>query len=182
MYGLIHKAIRGCLQNAYGAESWARVAARSGVDSSDFLSFESYPDEVTVGLLVTASEELERPLPELLRDFGRYWVLNTARVEYGPIFEFGGADFIEFLDNLDAMHEQVALSFSNLQQPSFAVEKKNDGRIILHYESIRDGLSDFVIGLIEGLSEHFSQPVKVQLIEARADGAHHDVFEVSLHA
>ena len=182
MYGLIHKAIQGCIQGAHGEEGWARVAARAGVNSSAFLSFESYPDEVTVGLLVAASEEFEQPLTELLQDFGRYWVLNTARVEYGPIFEFGGTNFVEFLDNLDAMHEQVALSFSNLQQPSFAVEKKGDGRIILHYKSIREGLSDFVVGLLEGLSEHFKQPVEIELIEAKADGADHDVFELSLPA
>ena len=151
-------------------------------DSNGAIKRLVHPDEVTVGLLVAASEEFEQPLTDLLQDFGRYWVLNTARVEYGPIFEFGGTDFVEFLDNLDAMHQQVALSFSNLQQPSFAVEKKADGRIILHYKSIRDGLSDFVIGLLEGLSEHFGQPIEIELIEAKADGADHDVFELSLSA
>ena len=61
-------------------------------------------------------------------------------------------------------------------------KKKGDGRIILHYKSIRDGLSDFVIGLLEGLSEHFKQAVEIELIEAKADGADHDVFELSLSA
>ena len=122
MYGLIHKAIRDCIKQSDGEETWAKVAERANVDASIFSSFESYPDEITVGLLVAASEEVDRPLPELLREFGRYWVLNTARLEYGPIFEFGGATLVEFLDNLDAMHEQVAISFSDLRQPSFAVE------------------------------------------------------------
>lgn len=178
MYGLIHKAIRDCVSGHYGAETWMRIQERAGVDESAFTSMQAYPDEVTVGLLVSTTEEVGEELPKLLQQFGRYWVLHTARVEYGPLFDFAGSDMQSFLGNLNAMHEQVAITFANLKQPSFTVEKTEEGDLMLHYESSRDGLSAFVIGLIEGLSEHFNEPTQVEMVEAKADGADHDVFKL----
>lgn len=180
MYGLIHKAIRDYIRMTHGDASWELVQARAGVDESAFVSLQGYSDEITVGLLASASEELGEPLPALLHEFGRYWVLHTARLEYGPLFQFAGTDLLSFLKNLNAMHEQVAISFSNLQQPSFALESREDGTLALHYESIREGLAPFVLGLIDGLSEHFKERVEVELIEAKADGADHDVFRLRL--
>jgi len=178
MYGLIHRAIRDCVSGEYGTDTWSRIQERAGVDESAFTSMQAYPDEVTVGLLVSTAEEVEEDLPKLLHQFGRFWVLHTARMEYGPLFDFAGSDMQSFLENLNAMHEQVAITFANLQQPSFTVEKIEDGNLLLHYESIRDGLSAFVIGLIEGLSEHFKEPTQVEQVEAKAEGADHDVFKL----
>jgi predicted hydrocarbon binding protein len=180
MYGLIHRSIRGYVKTTYGDTAWAQIERKANLDESAFVSMQAYPDEVTVGLLVSASEELNEPLPGLLHEFGRYWVLHTARLEYGPLFEFAGTDMLSFLRNLNAMHEQVAISFSNLQQPGFALETKEDGTLLLHYESIREGLAPFVIGLIHGLAENFHETVEVELVEAKADGAHHDVFRLRI--
>ena len=180
MYGLIHRSIRGYVKTTYGDTVWAQIESKADLDESAFVSMQGYPDEVTVRLLVSASEELGEPLSDLLDQFGRYWVLHTARVEYGPLFEFAGTDLLSFLRNLNAMHEQVAISFANLQQPSFALESKEDGTLLLHYESIREGLAPFVIGLIHGLAEHFDEAVEVELVEARTDGTHHDVFRLRI--
>ena len=182
MYGLIHRAIRDCVKASHGEAVWSEIAQRAAVDESVFVSMEGYPDEVTIGLLVVASEELEEDLSVLLHEFGRYWVLHTARLEYGPLFEFAGTDLLSFLSNLNAMHEQVAISFSNLQQPFFALEEKQDGCLLLYYESVRDGLAPFVIGLIDGLSEHFETPVEVTLVEEKSKGSDHDIFELRIVA
>lgn len=180
MYGLIHKAIRDCVTDAHGEEAWRAVATRAGVDESVFVSMESYPDKTTYGLIAAACEELKVDTGSLLRAFGRFWVLHTARVEYGPLLEFGGSDLESFLKNLDRMHEQVAISFTNLQGPSFELQHEADGTVLLHYRSIREGLADFVTGLLDGLSEHFSEPLTVEHVEAKSDGADHDVFRLRI--
>ncbi len=179
MYGLIHRAIRGYIMEQHGPEMWTKIAMRTGVDESAFISMQGYPDEITLSLLGGASEVLQEDLSELLLEFGRYWVLKTARVEYGPLFEFAGNDMVSFLGNLNAMHEQVAITFENLQQPSFMVQGLKDNRLLLHYESPRDGLTPFVVGLITGLAEHFGENVDIKVVEEKSVGADHDVFEVS---
>ncbi len=180
MYGLIHKAIRDCVRDAHGEDAWQAIATRANVDESVFLSMESYPDETTYGLISAACEELEVETGTLLRAFGRFWVLHTAKVEYGPLLEFGGSDLESFLKNLDRMHEQVAISFTNLQGPSFELEHEADGSALLHYRSTRNGLADFVTGLLDGLREHFSESLTVKHIEAKSGGADHDVFRLRI--
>jgi hypothetical protein len=76
------------------------------------------------------------------------------------------------------MHEHLAVSFANLRQPTFEVEGIEDGVMHLHYQSPRDGLTDFVVGLLDGLSEHFEEPMKCEVIEEKAKGAAHDVFRL----
>ena len=178
MYGLIHRAIRDCIKQDHGDQAWKEVAEKSGANDSHFVSLQSFPDEISFGMVATACEVLETSADELLYTLGRFWVLTTARNEYGPIMDFGGSDLLTFLRNLDAMHEQVAISFSNLQQPSFNLTMEDDGSALLHYKSHRDGLSSFVVGLLSGLSEHFSQPIDVEQVNSKSNGDSHDVFRI----
>ena len=178
MYGLIHRAVRDCVKSDYGEGVWSRIVATASLDDSMFVSMQAYPDEVTLSILGTASEELGEELVQLLHKFGRYWVLHTARKEYGPLFSFTGDNMRDFLSNLNAMHEHLAVSFANLRQPTFEAEVISDSVLHLHYESVRDGLTHFVLGLLSGLSEHFDEPVTCAVIEEKANGAAHDVFRL----
>ena len=180
MYGLIHRAIRGCVQQHHGEEAWNQVRKAAEVNDSHFVSLQSFPDDIAYGLIGKACELLSLEPDAMLHSLGRYWVLTTAKEEYGPILDFGGRDLMSFLKNLDAMHEQVAISFSNLQQPSFSVSTDDDGSALLHYKSLRSGLSSFVVGLLDGLSERFEQQIDVEQVQAKATGADHDVFRISM--
>lgn len=178
MYGLIHRAIRDCVKTEYGDGAWSRIAETASLDDSMFVSMQAYPDEITLSMLGTASKELDEDLLQLLHKFGRYWVLHTARKEYGPLFSFTGDNMRAFLSNLNAMHEHLSVSFANLRQPAFETENISDGVVHLHYESVREGLTHFVLGLLSGLSEHFDEPVECAVIEEKAKGAPHDVFRL----
>ena len=178
MYGLIHRAIRDCVKSEYSDDAWDRIAEAAALDESMFVSMQAYPDELTLSMRGTACKELDAELSQLLYQFGRYWVLHTARKEYGPLFSFSGDNMRSFLSNLNAMHEHLAVSFANLRQPSFEVEDMSAEVIHLHYESPRDGLTDFVVGLISGLSEHFDEPVQCDIIEKKSENAPHDVFRL----
>lgn len=180
MYGLIHRAIRGCVRQEHGDNAWKEVAKKSGAIDAHFVNLQSFPDEIAYGMIATACDVTQTSADELLHTLGRFWVLTTARQEYGPIMDFGGRDLLTFLRNLDAMHEQVAISFSNLQQPSFSLTMEEDGSALLHYKSHRDGLSAFVVGLLSGLSEHFAQPIDVEQVKSKSNGDSHDVFRILL--
>jgi len=178
LYGLIHRAIRDCIKENYGNAAWEKVHQDAGTNDSHFVSLQSFPDDIAFGMVAAACNAIPISAEKLLHTLGRHWVLKTAKQEYGPILDFGGRDLLSFLRNLDAMHEQVAISFSNLQQPSFHVTEDKDGTALLHYKSHRDGLSAFVVGLLSGLSEHFGEPIHVEQVKAKADGDDHDVFRI----
>lgn len=178
MYGLIHDALQGHVVASAGDDVWARVLRAAGVEGAVFHGMTHYPDELTFRLVTAASAELGVATEELLRSFGRYWVIDTAPRHYGPLMSFTGRSFPEFLTNLDRMHDRVATIYLNLQQPAFESERIDDRTLRLHYRSPRAGLAPFVVGLLEGLAERFRVRVEIEIERSRDGGAEHDVFVI----
>lgn len=176
MYGMIHKAIEQLVCTKFGADAWARIMERSGVDSDIFIGNEPYPDEVTYRLIGAAGEEIGLAVPDLLGAFGEHWVLETTRTEYAGMLSAGGRNLREFLINLPNFHARIALIFPKLEPPSFKVSHVEARSLRLHYLTNRPGLAPFVAGILRGLSALFAEPVTVEAIELKDKGAAHDVF------
>ena len=175
MYGLVNNAVKDCISANYGAGVWATILEQAGYSELVFANMESYPDEVTYDLVGAASSVLEVDAGDLLNVFGRFWVMSTAREHYKKTLDFAGSE-----KNLDRMHEQVAPTFKNLRQPSFTTEILEHGSLHVHYESFRDGLAQFVVGLLEGLALYFEVRISIEQIAFKgADD--HDIFHVILH-
>lgn len=176
MYGLVNQGIQDLVVQLGHDELWARVKQRAGVDLEAFVGMDVYPDDVTERLVAAASEILEVPPAEVLRTFGRHWILYTGRRGYGAVFEMMGRTLPEFLGNLDAMHARLSLSMPHLEPPSFECEQLGPEQLRLAYYSHRDGLAPMVVGLVEGLGEMFGLDVLVKQTLSKGDGADHDEF------
>lgn len=178
MYGLVNKAVEELVVHNFGEEKWETIKAKAGVDVDVFISNESYPDEITYKLVGAASEVLGIPTEQILVAFGEHWVLNTASASYGPMMKSGGKTLKEFLINLPDFHTRVAMIFPNLQPPRFECSDISDNSMKLHYFSHRSGLTAFVVGLVQGLGKLYETPATATVLESKAAGADHDVFEV----
>ena len=55
MYGMVNKAVRGFVLKNFNAETWAQIHTTAGV-SEDFVSMQSYDDDVTYNLVGAAVE------------------------------------------------------------------------------------------------------------------------------
>lgn len=178
MYGLINKAVQGLVTERFGGDMWARIRSRAGLPEEPFLSMEQYPDEVTFSLVAAATEELGVSAEEILKEFGRYWTLYTAKVGYGDLMESGGKTFPEFVKNLDQLHSRVRLSFPHLEPPSFSVSAEGPDHITVHYYSSRKGLAPLVIGILDGLGERFNLQLKISHESRLGEAKTHEVLHV----
>jgi hypothetical protein len=179
MYGMVNKAVQDLITRQHGEEVWQRIRSRAGVEEEMFISNEPYPDEITYQLVGAASEVLAVPAAEILRTFGRWWILHTATEGYGHLMKAGGRTLPEFLKNLPNFHTRIVLMFPHLRPPEFECTDVTADSLRLHYHSHRRGLAPFVTGLLEGLGEMFRTPVTVNNEHSLDDGASHDVFFVS---
>ena len=179
MYGMVNKAVADLVIRNFGAEKWQEIKVKAGLEDEVFLSNESYPDKVTYDLVSAASEVLGLPAKDILIAFGEHWVLNTAREGYGSMLEANGRTLPEFLLNLPSFHTRVAMIFPNLQPPRSNCSDVTDESLLLHYHSHRPGLTDFVVGLLQGLGKMFGTPVEIRTTELKSAGADHDVFLVT---
>jgi len=161
MYGLVNKAVEGLIVSNYGEETWDDVKQKAGVDFDMFISNDPYPDTITYDLLVAATEILKQPASELLRLLGHYWISDVAVQHYGSMMDAGGGTLLEFMKNLPNFHRRVKMIFPDLEPPVFKVLKESESSMELIYESKRNGLEMFVVGLLEGLAKRYQMEVKI---------------------
>jgi hypothetical protein len=180
MYGMVNKAIRDLIVEGFGEPRWIEIADHVGVDHH-FISMQGYDDKVTYDLVSRASELLDVPSDELLRQFGSYWIRFTASEGYGSLISLFGETLGEFLEHLgNDLHARVALTMPDLHPPEFHTEKLSETLFRVHYSSHRVGLKPMVHGVLEGLALRFDENVEVTHIESVKGEVVGEVFEIQI--
>lgn len=179
MYGIVNKAIEDLVKANFGEEKWNKILERSGIEEDFFISNEPYDDQITYSLAIAVSEEMIMTVGDVLNAFGEWWVLKTSKEKYGGMMEAGGSTLREFLVNLPLFHNRVMLIYPRLTPPEFQVSDVTENSILVHYHSKREGLQEFVRGLLSGLGKMYNTPVHIELIQSRDEGSTHEIFKVS---
>jgi hypothetical protein len=182
MYGMVNKAVQDLIVTIHGEEVWEKIRQQAGVEEEMFISDEPYPDDITFRLVAAASAVLAVPAEVVLNQFGRWWILKTAKEGYGHLMKAGGRSLGEFLVKLPNFHTRIVMMMPSLRPPEFECSDVEQDSLRLHYRSHRRGLSAFVIGLLDGLGEMFATPVTICHEHRQDEGADHDVFLVSWKA
>ncbi len=179
MYGIVNKAIEDLVTANFGADKWDAIKERSGVDIDFFISSEPYDDDVTFKLAVAVSEEMKMTVSDVLIAFGEWWVIKTTSEKYPGLMNSGGNNLREFLINLPNFHNRIMLIYPKLTPPEFKVSDISENGLHLHYFSKREGLQEFVRGLIQGLGKMYNTPLKLELIQTRNEGSTHEIFKIN---
>ena len=178
MYGMVNKSVQALVTTKFGIDKWESIKKKAGVKEDVFLSNESYPDAITYALIGAATEVLGMSADEILFAFGEFWVLHTAREEYGDMLSSAGRNMPEFLEYLPMFHIRVALIFPNLKPPRFECSDRQADRITMHYYSHRPGLSVFVRGIFSGVAKLYNTPAQITQTKFKDKGDDHDEFLV----
>lgn len=179
MYGLINSSLQGMIRDKFGDDQWDKVLAASGVPHDAFLSMRSYDDALTYQLVGAASDILGEPAATCLEMFGEYWVTEVANKSYGPLMDASGDTLVEFLGNLNTLHDRITSTFLSYVPPEFRVESEDDNCFRIHYVSKRKGLVPFVNGLLKGLALRFGN--KIEIFDLQAEESRegtHAVYQV----
>ncbi|KAG8585103.1 hypothetical protein GDO81_004894 [Engystomops pustulosus] len=149
-----------------------------------FMTYEVYDDAVTLRMVREACRMLSVSEEEVLRLFGAYFFSFCKQSGYDRMLRTLGGNLTEFIENLDALHSYLTLSYKEMNAPSFRVEKTGDGTMLLHYYSDRTGLCHIVPGIIESVAkDFFNRDVTMRIIyqaeeKERTGKKEHVIFEV----
>ncbi|CAC5367376.1 GUCY1B [Mytilus coruscus] len=176
-YGQIHLPIKDMVLDKFGGKAWKEILIVSGLDDeTDFLVFQSYPDDKTFALLRAVSSVSDfsgvvaltgMPYDTVLEEFGDYFVQYCFRHGYDQLLRTLGKDFISFIQNLDTLHSYLARTYTQLRFPSFRCERRNADSVNLHYLTERTGLHPLVIGLAKAVARdiyHHTAEMEVESI------------------
>uniref|UniRef100_UPI003AAEB369 guanylate cyclase soluble subunit beta-2-like n=1 Tax=Centroberyx gerrardi TaxID=166262 RepID=UPI003AAEB369 len=153
-YGFINTCLKSLVVEKFGEETWVKLRDEAGVQDT-FLTYEVYTDEITMQLVTEACKLLEVKPEVVLRQFGEYFFEFCKRSGYDHMLRTLGGNLFEFIENLDALHSYLALSYKEMNAPSFRVERNREGTMFLHYYSDRRGLCHIVPGIIGAVAKDF---------------------------
>jgi len=180
VYGLINGSLKDMIQTKFGEEKWQEVMKLSGVPEDSFLTMRKYDDALTYSLAGAASEVLGAPVDACLEMFGEYWVLETASKSYGVLLDAAGTDMLEFLSNMNALHDRITGTFLEYLPPEFYIEQADSFHKI-HYLSKREGLTPFVVGILKGLAIRFDTTLTIlDQQEIDVEQGTHTIFHVGI--
>lgn len=180
MYGMVNEGIRQFVELSHDEATWAEICKKASVDVTRFERMVSYDDAITYNLVGAICAHTGLAAEDALESFGTYWIEYVGSSSFGNLLKLAGRTLIEKLDGLDDMHDRVFASMPNLKPPSFELETLDDKNHNLHYFSDRDGLAPMVVGLLHGLARETGEAIRVNQIQAKSDGADHDVFAIAL--
>ena len=71
------------------------------------------------------------------------------------------------------------LMYPKLTPPEFKVDNITDNSLWVHYYSKRQGLQEFVRGLLIGLAKMYEVKVNIELLQSRNYGSDHEIFKIN---
>lgn len=169
MYGIVNQAVKGFVEENHGLEMWRKIHTKAGAPES-FAAMSPYEDAITYNLVGAASELLQTPAEKILKGFGEYWVDKVATAHYESIMTRSGQNFVDFVKNLDHMHQRIRVTFPNYNPPSFRVKVLAPGQLQVDYYSDRAGLLPFVEGLFIALGRYFREGVDLTYVDTEKLG------------
>ena len=111
--------------------------------------------------------------------FGEYWITYTAEKGYRNFMQITGSNFIEFIENLNLLHDRLANVMPELNPPIFNSKRINNTHIELYYKSERKGFKYMALGLIKGLGKKFNHNIEINITSTYTEGKHKvTVFDV----
>ncbi|KAG7236076.1 hypothetical protein INR49_001357 [Caranx melampygus] len=143
MYGFINSCLQSLVTERFGQETWDKLSSLPGVQDN-FMTYTVYDDILTIRLVQEICSMLDVSAEVVLKLFGEHFFGFCKQSGYDTMLRTLGQDLVEFIGNLDALHSYLALSYQEMNAPSFRAEMTDDGRMLLHYYSDRKGLHHIV--------------------------------------
>lgn len=161
MHGIIHKALKDMVTEEFGAERWKKIEETANNSGDVYIGMRGYSDDVTYGLIGTATKELGVSVEVCLERFGEYWVLDAAPGSYADLLDATSDNVIGFFENINSLHDRIISTFPRYIPPEFFIKELGDDIYEIHYISTREGLCYFVVGLIKGVGKRFNKAIEI---------------------
>jgi len=135
----------------------------------------NYPFSELLNILVKLHEHTKIPINTLLEVFGEY--LFKRLLDMHP--EFALTDnVLDFLDNVENyIHIEVKKLYPDAELPKFKIVSKDENSFKFYYISSKK-LHYLAKGLIQGLSNHYNQPLEIKMELEDDEGVFFEVTRI----
>jgi tRNA A-37 threonylcarbamoyl transferase component Bud32 len=142
-----------------GRTSWGAIRAQVATSTARYLPSGVYDDADAVQLLGVLATETNRPLPDLLRDFGEFLapqLLKVAGTYVDPSWRT--LDLIENTEKI--IHTMVRAANPGAAPPVLETVRPSMSELHLVYTSRRQ-LCPLAVGLMRGIARHYGEQIVI---------------------
>jgi predicted hydrocarbon binding protein/predicted Ser/Thr protein kinase len=160
MHGLIFFYIQKFSESlALGTSGQSRLRTTVTTAGKTYLPSKAYPDEEAVSLLMNIAEAADRPLPEVLEDFGAFLVPHLVKVAGRHVDRsWRTLDLVERTE--EVIHAMIRSTTPGAEPPVIQTVRLSPTELQLIYSSQRQ-LCRLAAGIIRGLAHHYGETIDV---------------------
>jgi hypothetical protein len=160
MKGIVFTELIEMIESRFSQDLADRIIDDCNLPSGGaYTAVGTYDHAELVALVRKLSELTATPVPDLIKEFGRY-LFGRFLVLY-PQFFGGEPDALSLLQGIESViHFEVLKLYPDAQLPRFDVHRMDPDTLELIYHSDRH-LEDLAEGLIEACVGHFGQPIAI---------------------
>lgn len=168
MKGIVFVELIRMAESVMGEEAVDDILDKVELENDGaFSAVGNYPCRELLQIVDAVGAELGAPVEALHKQFG-HWMFGRFADGY-PVFFEGKTDGFDMLESIEnEVHVEVRKLYPEVELPTFATERLEDGRFKMVYSSERP-LHHFCHGLIEACLQHFKHEASIQMTE-RKDG------------
>lgn len=180
MQGMVFTVLSDMVIEKFGMPCWNTILQRAQLSSEGvFTSAQQYPDADLMQLVSIISEELQIPVPDLVKSFGVYLFPALYARRPKQLDQVKGViEFLTFVE--DTIHYEVKRLYPDTYLPTFEHELRPDGQLKLIYRSKRQ-MCALAEGMIEGAAVQFNEQVQIEHPVCVHRGGEHCEFLVRVN-
>ena len=180
MKGLVFTTFYSYCEATYGTDIVDEIIEDSDLPNKGaYTSVGTYPFQEMVQLIGALVARTGKGLKTVLEEFGQFCF--SKWVDYAPE-HFENRSLFDILENIDCFHEtEVRKLYPDAELPSFQVESRDSGRMVLRYHSCKP-LADLATGVIHGAAMHLGETVEVVHSNVSDGRGAHVRFEITRFA
>jgi nucleoid DNA-binding protein len=171
MHGLINRSIQCFVQDTYGAELWADVAADAGLRAEGFEALLIYDDALTEAVLTSVSRHLKKSREVVLEDLGTFLVSHANLEPLRRLLRFGGENFMEFLHSLDDLADRARLAVPDLDLPDMEIVDEGPSTFRLLCRWHFAGSGHVMLGILRAMADDYGALVLLEYLGEAAGRA-----------
>ncbi|XP_064636922.1 guanylate cyclase soluble subunit beta-1-like [Lineus longissimus] len=153
----VKQALEDMVIAHYGDETWDEVRAENvNRRNSGIIPCSTSDEHLTATLVNDIAKVVGLSTGEIWEMFGERFFEFCEEAGYDKIMQVLGGTLVEFLQNLDAMHDHLATIYPGMRAPSFRCMESTSGDIDLSYHSERPGLEHIVVGLVKSVAKELN--------------------------
>ncbi|CAH8458274.1 unnamed protein product [Schistosoma bovis] len=174
MYGILFEILRNYVDETFGPSTWEAAVQIVNGQQLEIQTNRNYSTRLLTRIISTLCEFIGLPEEDIYYEFGIKSVDYLSNNGFQSLLQVLGKNYIDFLHNVNEMHEYLHYSYPKIKPPNIKVTSINHNVITLVYSSVREEFAHYLRSQLIYIAKlYFQLDVSAKLVDKKKQAASH---------